>query len=150
MMSYVVDGYLSDIYGKNHYYTQSQLYVWSFIHRCNFSRNAIRNFHNNHFWDYENPHAFVESGFQQFSVDIWAGIIGDHLMGPHFLPHWLNGVMYRQFFEETLPGLLEDVPLLTRRNMWFMHDGAPTYVSFIAREYHNDNFAQQWIGREGP
>ena len=115
-----------------------------FTDEASFSREAIRNFHNNHLWDFKNPHAIGEGGFQQqFSVNVWAGIIGDHLIGPHFLPPRLNGDTYRQFLEEILPGLLEDVPLATRNTMWFMHDGAPAHFSLVARNYLNDAFAQQ-------
>lgn len=122
-----------------------------FTDEANFSREAIINFHNNHFWSHENPHAVVERGFQQqFSVNVWAGIIGDYIIGPHFLPLRLNGETYRQFLEETLPQLLENIPLQTRQNMWFMHDGAPAHFSLTVREHLNATFGQQWIGRGGP
>lgn len=122
-----------------------------FTDEASFSREGITNFHNNHSWDYENPHAIGESGFQQqLSVNVWAGIVGDHLIGPHFLPPRLNGDTYRQFLEETLPGLLEEVPLATRNTMWFMHDGAPAHFSIVARNYLNNTFPQKWIGRGGP
>lgn len=121
-----------------------------FTDEANFSRNGIMNVHNTHSWDYENPHVIVESRFQQeFSVNVWAGIYGDHLIGPYFLPSRLNGVTYRQFLEETLPQLLEDVPLIERTNTWFMHDGAPAHFSRPVREYLDERFAHQWIGREG-
>jgi Transposase. len=122
-----------------------------FTDEATFSRDAIINFHNNHFWNYENPHVIGERGFQQqFSVNVWAGVIGDHVIGPHFLPPRLNGETYRQFLAETLPGLLEDVLLATRNDMWFMHDGAPAHFSLAARQHLNDTFAQRWIGRGGP
>jgi len=56
-----------------------------FTDEANFSRNAIRNFHNNHFWSEENPHAIMETHHQeQFSVNVWAGIVGNYLIGPFF------------------------------------------------------------------
>ncbi|XP_023313209.1 uncharacterized protein LOC111693200 [Anoplophora glabripennis] len=87
---------------------------------------------------------------QQFSVNVWAGIVGDHLIGPHFLPNRLNGADYRQFLEEVLPELLEDVPLQVRENMYFMHDGAPAHFSLVARQYLDDEYQDRWIGRGGP
>lgn len=56
-----------------------------FTDEANFSRNAIMNFHNNHHWADENPHAITERHFQeQFSLNVWVGILGDHLIGPFF------------------------------------------------------------------
>lgn len=122
-----------------------------FSDEANFSRNAITNFHNNHFWAEENPHSIRENNFQeQFSVNVWAGIIGDYLIGPFFLPARLNGQYYRQFLEEELPGLLEEVPIFVRNQMWFMHDGAPPHFSIQVRNFLNQIFNNRWIGRGGP
>lgn len=122
-----------------------------FTDEANFSRNAIRNFHNNHIWADENPHAVVEFNHQeQFSVNVWVGIVDNYLIGPFFLPERLNGHNYRRFLEEDLPILLEEVPILIRNRMWFMHDGAPAHFSVTAREYLNHAFNNRWIGRGGP
>lgn len=122
-----------------------------FTDEANFSRTAIRNFHNNHYWAEENPHLIEESHHQnQFSLNVWIGIIGNYLIGPFILPNRLNGPAYRQFLEEELPLLLEDVPLLVRNRMWFMHDGAPAHFSVEAREFLNNTFNNRWIGRGGP
>lgn len=121
-----------------------------FTDEANFSRNAIRNFHNNHFWAEENPHTIVEVNHQeQFSVNVWAGIVDDYLIGPFFLPRRLNGENYRHFLENDLPVLLEDVPVLIRNRMWFMHDGAPAHFSVLARAYLDQNYNNRWIGRAG-
>lgn len=122
-----------------------------FTDEASFSRNAIINFHNNHMWAEENPHAVIENNFQEnFSVNVWVGIVGDFLIGPHFLPPRLNGNRYRQFIEYVLPDLLEDIPIIQRRRIWFMHDGAPPHFSIVARQYLNQNYADRWIGRAGP
>lgn len=53
-----------------------------------FTRNGIMNFHNTHQWSDENPHAIIESRHQErFSINVWAGIIGDRLIGPFILPN---------------------------------------------------------------
>ena len=42
-----------------------------FTDEANFSKNGIQNFHNNHFWAEENPHATTTTHFQhQFSVNV--------------------------------------------------------------------------------
>jgi hypothetical protein len=79
-----------------------------FIDEAAFTRNGIINFHNNHMWAEENPHAVVQSRRQQqFSINVWAGIIGDVLVDPHVLPQRLTGNSYRHFLENGLPTLLD-------------------------------------------
>lgn len=122
-----------------------------FTDEANFSRTSIKNFHNNHTWADENPHEIVETHFQeQFSLNVWGGIIGDNLIGPCFLPGRLTGQSYRLFLQNELPLLLEDLPLLLRNQMWYMHDGAPSHFSILAREYLNEVYENRWIGRGGP
>lgn len=122
-----------------------------FTDEATFARDSIMNFHNDHQWAEENPHAIRNSRHQQtFSCNVWAGIVGEYLIGPMFLPARLNGQNYRRFLEEDLPLLLEDVPLEIRRNLWFMHDGAPAHFSLLAREFLDNNYPNHWIGRRGP
>lgn len=122
-----------------------------FTDEANFSRNAIINFHNNHNWAQENPHAVTATHFQeQFSLNVWIGIIGDHLIGPFFLPGRLNGNFYCNFLQNDLPLLLENIPLQLRQQMWYMHDGAPAHFSILAREHLNRAYPNRWIGRGGP
>jgi hypothetical protein len=80
---------------------------------------------------------------------VWAGIIGDVLVGPHVLPQRLTGNSYVHFLENDLPTLLEDLPLAIRAHMWFMHDGASPYFSITDREFL-DMHPARWIGSGGP
>jgi len=81
-----------------------------------FTRDGICNFHNVHIWAHANPHAIREARRQTaFSINVWAVIIGDRLIGPVRLPERLTGTTYREFFErltqDFLPDVLDDVPL---------------------------------------
>ncbi|KDR21584.1 hypothetical protein L798_01738, partial [Zootermopsis nevadensis] len=69
-----------------------------------------------------------------FSVNVWTGIVGDVLVGPHTLPS----------------RLVEDVALNIRRRMWFMHDGAPAHFSSRVRDHHKKQYLQRWILCGGP
>lgn len=73
--------WLQEKIGENPHFLARTL----FTDEANFSKNAIMNFHNNHIWAYENPHGIIESRHQQqFSVNVWVGIIADNLIGPFF------------------------------------------------------------------
>lgn len=45
---------------------------------------------------------------------------------------------------------MDDVPLRQRREIWFLHDGAPAHFFIAVREHLNRTFGQRWIGRGGP
>nr|CAH7725726.1 unnamed protein product [Callosobruchus chinensis] len=63
-----------------------------FTDACSFLREKIFNFHNYHIWAAENLHAIFETNHQEhISLNVWVGVIGDYLIGPHFLPPRLNG-----------------------------------------------------------
>jgi len=48
----------------------------------------------------ENTYANIASRYQHhFFVNVWAGIFGDHLIGPYILPNRLTGQMYLNFLE---------------------------------------------------
>lgn len=122
-----------------------------FTDEATFSRDGIFNTHNTHTWAHANPHTTVRRAHQvRYSINVWAGIIGDYIIGPYQLPQRLTGDMYRQFLEETLPVLLEEVPLGVRRRMWFMHDGAPAHFRLTARAYLDTIYPNRWLGRAGP
>lgn len=71
-------------------------------------------------------------------------------IGPFELPARLNGQTYGTFLTDDLPELLDDVPLLQRRNMWFQLDGAPPHYALNVRAILNRTFPNRWIGRRGP
>lgn len=118
-----------------------------------FGRDGITNMRNSHVWSpmEENPHATYETHFQtRFSVNVWCGIIGNHLVGPFVLEHRLTGQLYLNFLQETLPLLLEDIPLDVRQGMWFQQDGAPPHFYREVTTFLNEIFPNRWIGRGGP
>lgn len=113
-----------------------------------FTRRGITNIHNDHIYSDDNPYAIKEKHFQrEFKVNIWIGLINETLVGPFNLPERLDGNTYTAFLREHLPGLLEDVPLIVRNRMWFMHDGAPPHFAQIARQHLHEAYPERWIGR---
>ncbi|KAJ4433473.1 hypothetical protein ANN_15776 [Periplaneta americana] len=122
-----------------------------FTGEAQFTRDGITNFHNQHVWAYENPRATGPSHHQvRFSLNMWAGIIGDRLVGPHVLVNRLTGQAYTNFLENTIPHVLEDTPLINRQHIHFLHDRAPAHFSRTARRYLDRRFPDRWIGRGGP
>lgn len=117
-----------------------------------FDKEGIVNYHNLHNWaeKHQNPHVKRPRGFQRrFSVNVWAGLIGNKLIGPHYLPDNINGANYLQFIINDLPDLVEEV-FQEDRPIVFQHDGCPAHWSVAVREHLNNAFPNSWIGRGGP
>lgn len=89
-----------------------------FTDESEFTRDGINNFHNQHLWAIDNPYAVIKDRNQRrFSVNVWGGIFANHVFGPVFLPPRLGGPAYREFLLNSLPLLLEGVPIRARREM---------------------------------
>lgn len=117
-----------------------------------FDKKGITNLHNLHHWapKGQNPHTKRRRGFQRrFSVNVWAGVIGNRLIGPHFLPENLDGSNYLEFLINDLPPLLQEA-FDEDRPVVFQHDGCPAHWSLSVRELLDNCFPNSWIGRGGP
>lgn len=119
-----------------------------FTDEATFTRRGVFNWRNSHIWAEENPHKARVHHFQdEFSINVWCGIIGDNVLGPVELPNRLNGASYLQFLRNNLDDLLNNANNINRRQMWFMQDGAPPHFSIAVRNHLNERFPHRWIGR---
>lgn len=118
-----------------------------------FTRDGMTNFRNLHKWcpKGENPRLIRASTFQvRFSVNVWAGLVDDKLIGPIILPQTLNAERFLELLSEDLPSLLDDVPLTTRRRLMLQMDGCPAHYARVVRNFLNQHYPNRWIGRSGP
>lgn len=116
-----------------------------------FDNNGIVNRHNSHFWSKTNPVWTRETNAQvRWSVNVWCGILNNTLIGPYFYDGTLSGQRYLEFLENTLPVLMECIPLQIRKTMWIQQDGAPAHNAKVVIDYLNQHFPQSWLGTRGP
>lgn len=116
-----------------------------------FHNNGFVNGHNYHYYSDINPHVVAETHRQnRWSINVWGGILGTQIIGPYFFNGTLTGQIFYDFLDNNLNELLEDVPLIIRRNMWLQLDGAPAHYSLMVRELLDERFQERWIGRGGP
>ncbi|GFX14995.1 uncharacterized protein TNCV_4897631 [Trichonephila clavipes] len=124
-----------------------------FTDEASFSREGIFNTPNSHSWAAANPHVTRTRAAQdRFLVNVWAGILGDHLIEPYILPDRLTGPRYQIFLEQVLAELLDSahVTAATRTSMGFQQDGAPAHFSISVRNHLDATCGERWIGRGGP
>jgi hypothetical protein len=77
-------------------------------------------------------------------------IVDDHLIGPYVIEDRIGGAKYLSFLRETLPILMEGLPLNVRQDMWNQLDGASVHFTRPVRDWLNHNYLGRWIGRGGP
>lgn len=117
---------------------------------CVFHSDGGINRHNEHHYAEQNPHCRKTIHVQgRYSVNVWAGILDDMIIGPFFFPQntHVNGEVYADFIEHTLSDLLENVPLALRSTIIFQQDGHPAHTSIVARTILNRKFPNRWIGK---
>lgn len=117
-----------------------------------FTREGVFNIHNMHHWAQENPNVIRESSFQRrFHVNVWMGVIGNKLIGPHIFQGNLTGQGYLDFLQHDLPTFLDELDLdhHQRDSVIFQQDGAPPHFSNDVRQFLTENYPT-WIGRGGP
>ncbi|XP_063898331.1 uncharacterized protein LOC135119012 [Helicoverpa armigera] len=117
-----------------------------------FTRVGMFNIHNAHYWTEVNPRVVRPDHFQtRFSVNVWAGILGNRILGPVFLDR-LNGDTYLRLLRTRVRRMLEGIPLEEIRGLHFQHDGAPPHFANSLRAFLNGVWygGERWIGRGGP
>ena len=63
-----------------------------FMDEASFTWESIFNTLNEYVWTESNPHIAASRMYQvRFSINVWAGIFGDHLVAPYLLPNRLTG-----------------------------------------------------------
>lgn len=88
-----------------------------------FESHGQINRHNKHYYAEQNPHCAKVHNFQgRWTVNVWLGIVGDHVIGPEFIEGNMNARYYSQFLLHRLDELLEDMPLANRLEMVFQQD----------------------------
>jgi len=117
-----------------------------------FHNNGNVNHHNNHYWNHSNPHWINETNKQvRWGVNVWCGIIDEHLIGPYFFEENLNGNKYLGFLKDDIPILLENISLQQRLNLIWQQDGAPAHNTLAVRAYLNKMYGDNnWFGTHSP
>jgi hypothetical protein len=78
----------------------------------------------------------------QFTINVWAGIIGDLLIGPHDLPprppiFILQRKNYLNYWRIRLP-------LATRQTKKLLHDGASAHFTRYVKQFFGSHYPYRW------
>ena len=116
-----------------------------------FTLIGIVNLHDLHIYSDENSRLTCSASFQQrFRVNVWAGILGNALIGTFTIEDRMRGEDYLNFVEDVVMLMLNDMPLQSRRYLWYQLNGAPVHFTLPVRQWLDHHFPGSWIGRDGP
>ena len=82
-------------------------------------------------------------------MNVWCGLLCNRWIDYAF-DNNLTGGMYEYFLRIELPGLLEDILLLVRSQMYFQHDGTPPYYTWHVKWYLHKSFPNHRLSCGGP
>lgn len=131
------------------------VYNVAFSDECTFFVNGTVNKHNCRYWDTENPHVYREFSTQYpEKLNVWAGMLGNHILGPFFIDGNLTGEHYLQMLQESVfPAIVEVIAQhpheFDEDIVHFQQDGAPPHFHRQVRAFLNTQLNGQWIGRRG-
>lgn len=134
---------------------QNFLYKICFSDESTFSLNGEVNRQNCRYWSDTNPHLYRQVHTQRpQKLNVWAGILGDHIIGPFFIDDNLTGEKYLDVLENRIipcinRAIEEDMNLF-ENEIVFQQDGAPPHYAAPVRQFLDDHFPGRWIGRRGP
>lgn len=119
-----------------------------FTDEATFTVNGEVNRQNCRYWSRNNMHLFNATRTQRpQKVNVWAGLIGRHIIGPFFIDGNLTGDKYLELLRNRI------VPALRALNIngqvWYQHDGAPPHYMRRVRDFLEETFPGSWIGRGG-
>lgn len=125
-----------------------------FSDESTFHLNGYVNRHNCRYWCQENPHEYREAHTQRPQKrNVWAGILGNEIIGPFFIEDNLDGAKYLlMLHNEIVPAMKasairQNIPWA---DVYFQQDGAPAHFMRMVRDYLDLVFPNRWIGRGGP
>lgn len=119
-----------------------------FTDESTFTLHCEANSQNCRYWARENQHLYfpTRTQFPQ-KINVWAGMVGNNILGPFFLEDNLTAELYLQLLQERIVPAVNNLGI---ENVWYQHDGAPCHSARIVSEYLNNTFPGRWIGRTGP
>jgi hypothetical protein len=121
-----------------------------FSDEATFELHGSVNRHNCRYWSDENPHWMRDSHTQYpQKLNVWAGILGNTIIGPFFLNENINAERYLHLLQNQILPAIQNVVGVAFNSVWFQQDGAPPHFGINVRRFLNDTFPRKWIGRRG-
>lgn len=102
------------------------------------------------YWSEENQHRSipVRSQYPQ-KLNVWAGIVGHHVVGPFFIDGTLNTQKYLELLDDQVLPAIRALPGMNLNRVWFQQDGCPVHNAREVREFLGNTFPGRVIAGYG-
>lgn len=101
------------------------------------------------YWSLDNLHrTYVARTQYPQKLNVWAGILGDHVIGPLFIDGTLNGVKYLDLLQTQIIPALQQLGI-NLGDVWFQQDGCPAHNTAPVRECLERHFRNRVISGRG-
>jgi len=93
------------------------------------------------YWNTENPH-WMRNNKSSYpdKINVWAGIIGDYLIGPFFIDRNLNSEMYEIMLIEQIIPVIQNLFPNNFNCVWFQQDGVLAHFGLRVRRLLDKTF----------
>jgi hypothetical protein len=96
-------------------------------------------------WSAGNPRWYIQTQtVRDRSLMVWAGVLGDNVVGPFFIEGNVNGERYLNLLGDEVYPRLEELNI-DPQEIVFQQDGAPAHKHRDVVGWLNENFLE-WIG----
>lgn len=86
----------------------------------------------------------------RFSVNVWCGVLGNNLIGPHVIERYLTAPYYRQeFSRKWMTVAFRGCASWNTKTKVLQHDGALTHFGRAVTEFFKEDYEERGIGRDG-
>lgn len=102
------------------------------------------------FWARNNPRRRTDYRTQYpQKLNVWAGMIGNHVLGPFFIAGNLTAQVYLDLLQNDIVPAIQELPDIDFNQIWFQQDGCPAHNAAIVRNYLEAVFAGRIIANWG-
>ena len=99
------------------------------------------------YWAPENSHVHVEKEVNLPGLKVWCVMSLRGIIGPFFFEGTVTGQVYLDMLRTSILPAIHTV--FGNDRFYFQQDGAPPHFHLDVRDYLDENFPGQWIGRRG-
>ncbi|KAJ8934037.1 hypothetical protein NQ318_020835 [Aromia moschata] len=105
-----------------------------FSDEATFQLDGNLNRHNCRYWSDSNPRLMREHNTQyREKLNVWAGILHNHIVGPFFIEGNLNAEAYEDKLRNEIVPAISQIAGQNFEEIWYQHDGAPAHYDRAPR-----------------
>lgn len=120
-----------------------------FTDESTFQLHGLHNSSIVRYWSRENLHKHFNFRTQYpQKLNVWAGILGDQVIGPYFIDGNLTGVKYVELLQNQIIPSLQQLGVQLG-DTWYQQDGCPAHNTIVVKNYLRDIFHERVISTDG-